>query len=288
LFINPKTYSFHNSSASKEQDKAHPIVSDVERALLSQRLGEYQDGKEEDVVPEEEDNKENEQIKDIEDKATDEDEPEVQGLEVVGNAAKIHQSDKKEPQSEDAAEPLDGNQGTENADTDDDLGGTTGQHKAAAANDKDIEGGEVKGEKDDEDKEESKGGEDKKKKDDDDDDKDDDKDKKKKKEQKKQPKDIVKEDYIQINRITPFIDDFEFGYELNPVIRKFTLNNDSPFSVNVSLQVYPKTNDFLNFRIPSSQITTVVRPKSKSCILSIMKIYPDMAWGDYDLYCQVT
>mmetsp|Transcript_29239 Transcript_29239/g.26659 ORF Transcript_29239/g.26659 Transcript_29239/m.26659 type:complete len:112 (+) Transcript_29239:3590-3925(+) len=53
--------------------------------------------------------------------------------------------------------------------------------------------------------------------------------------EKKLPKSktVVTEDYIELRRNNPYIEDFEFNYELNPVIRRFTLFNDSPYSVHV-------------------------------------------------------
>ena len=39
----------------------------------------------------------------------------------------------------------------------------------------------------------------------------------------------------------------------------------------------------MNFRIPSSIVNVNVRPHSSTCILSISKIFPQLAWGDYEV-----
>lgn len=81
---------------------------------------------------------------------------------------------------------------------------------------------------------------------------------------------------------TASAEDFEMTYELNPVIRRFVVQNDTLYTLKASFTIIPKSNEFLNFRIPSSTITATIKPKGVTCILSIMKIYPEMAWGEYE------
>lgn len=70
---------------------------------------------------------------------------------------------------------------------------------------------------------------------------------------------------------------------MNPVIRRFYLKNDSPHSLHCQLGIFPKSKSFMNFRIPSSIVNVNVRPHSSTCILSISKIFPQLAWGDYEV-----
>lgn len=98
----------------------------------------------------------------------------------------------------------------------------------------------------------------------------------------KKPK--VQEDrYVEIERNTPVEKDFDFTYEINPVIRRIYLRNDSPYSLDCHLGIVPKNGGFLNFRIPSAMFSVSVRPHSSNCILTLMKIFPQLGWGEYEL-----
>jgi len=106
-------------------------------------------------------------------------------------------------------------------------------------------------------------------------------------EQKGQSVKKEKKEAIELNNENPFPEDFEFAYELNPVIRRLIIHNESPYNLLVNLTIMPKTNDFLNFRIPASPLTASVKPKSNACVGCLMKIYPHMAWGEYDIYVDI-
>lgn len=81
---------------------------------------------------------------------------------------------------------------------------------------------------------------------------------------------------------SPSAEDFNMTYEVNPVLRRFQVQNDSPYSFLTQLMIVPKSSDFMNFRIPTSVFKTHVKPKSTTNLLVLMKIFPEMGWGDYD------
>ena len=78
-----------------------------------------------------------------------------------------------------------------------------------------------------------------------------------------------------------------FTYGTAPMFRRFVLYNNSNYIVNCQLRIFAKSNDFLNFRIPVSAFNFSVKPKSNGCILSLMKIFPNMAWGEYEAKCHI-
>jgi len=86
-----------------------------------------------------------------------------------------------------------------------------------------------------------------------------------------------------VQEIEEIQDNFNFTSEQLPVIRRFILSNNSSFTVVVRLQIVPKNNEFLNFRIPASIFQMTARPKSQQQVLSIMKIFPNMPWGEYEI-----
>jgi len=88
---------------------------------------------------------------------------------------------------------------------------------------------------------------------------------------------------VEIPKSVPMDEDFDFTYEVNPVIRRFYLKNDSPHNLHCQLGIFPKSKSFMNFRIPSSIVNVNVRPHSSTCILSITKIFPQLGWGDYEV-----
>lgn len=53
----------------------------------------------------------------------------------------------------------------------------------------------------------------------------------------------------------------------------------------VQLWIAPKSNDFMNFRIPSCSFKATVGPQSSCTILSLMKIVPQNGWGEYEPQC---
>lgn len=76
-------------------------------------------------------------------------------------------------------------------------------------------------------------------------------------------------------------------YTTESMLRRFVLYNNSNYIVNCQLRIFAKTNDFLNFRIPVSAFNFTVKPKSNGCILSLMKIFPQMGWGEYEAKCHI-
>ena len=91
---------------------------------------------------------------------------------------------------------------------------------------------------------------------------------------------------IQIERNIPMAEqNFDFNYEMNPVVRSFYLSNDSPYSLNCQIAITPKTADFMNFRIPISYFSFEARPHSNVNFLAITKLFPHLGWGDYELKC---
>jgi len=69
------------------------------------------------------------------------------------------------------------------------------------------------------------------------------------------------------------------------MVRRFILYNNSSSPVSCQLYVYPKANSFLNCRAPNSIIYTNIRAKSSLCVLSLMKIFPEVPFGEYEVKC---
>ena len=88
--------------------------------------------------------------------------------------------------------------------------------------------------------------------------------------------------------MVPCQEDFNFVYELNPVVRRFVFHNTSPYNLLCQVRIVPKTNDFLNFRVPASTFRVKVKAQGNACVLAIMKILPEVGWGDYEVECDVS
>lgn len=73
-----------------------------------------------------------------------------------------------------------------------------------------------------------------------------------------------------------------FNYEINPVVRRHILVNDTTQVLSGKFRIIPKSADFLNFRIPASPIIISIKPKSALNILILTKFFPEMDWGQYD------
>ena len=71
------------------------------------------------------------------------------------------------------------------------------------------------------------------------------------------------------------------------MFRRLIVHNNTFSAVSLELEIFPKSNDFINFRAPVSVFNATVRPRSNTCVLSLMKIVPNMAWGDYEVKCQI-
>ncbi len=97
----------------------------------------------------------------------------------------------------------------------------------------------------------------------------------------------TKEEEVQQNKeeVREIIDGEGMESSEATMVRRFILYNNSAMPVSCQLFVYAKTNNFLNFRVPSSIIYANVRAKSSACILSLMKIFPEMPWGEYEVKC---
>jgi len=94
-----------------------------------------------------------------------------------------------------------------------------------------------------------------------------------------QPQDKI----IEIARDVPMEKDFDFTYEVNPAIRRFFIKNESPYTIQGQFGIVPKSNNFLNFRIPCSFFNVSIRPHSNTCVLTVAKIFPSLGWGDYEI-----
>jgi len=93
----------------------------------------------------------------------------------------------------------------------------------------------------------------------------------------------VQDRVIEIERNLPMDKDFDFTYEVNPVVRRFFIKNESPFTIYGQFAIVPKSNNFLNFRIPCSFFNLSLKPHSNNCVLTIAKIFPSLGWGDYEV-----
>lgn len=94
---------------------------------------------------------------------------------------------------------------------------------------------------------------------------------------------IDRGDVVELQSTIPSQQDFNLTYELNPVVRRFLLHNPNSFSIYCQIRIIPKTNDFMNFRVPSSTFRVKVRPQSTTSVLTLMKILPEVGWGEYDV-----
>ena len=79
----------------------------------------------------------------------------------------------------------------------------------------------------------------------------------------------------------------EFNYSVTSMLRRYVLVNSSSALVNCQIGIFPKSNDFLNFRIPMSFFSVAVKPKSNTPLLSLVKIFPNMDWGDFEVRCHI-
>lgn len=92
---------------------------------------------------------------------------------------------------------------------------------------------------------------------------------------------------IELKRVIACQEDFKFVYELNPIVRRFVFYNTSPHNVICQIKIAPKSNGFMNFRVPASPFKSKVRAHSNVCVLSIIKILPEVAWGEYEIECNI-
>jgi hypothetical protein len=76
-------------------------------------------------------------------------------------------------------------------------------------------------------------------------------------------------------------------FEVNPVLRRFIIFNDSPFHLGVILTITPKPNSFANFRIPNCPFRLIVKPKTKFAVVTLMKLSASAPWGEYDVHCNI-
>lgn len=76
-------------------------------------------------------------------------------------------------------------------------------------------------------------------------------------------------------------------FEVNPVLRRFIVFNDSPFYLGVMLTITPKPNSFVNFRIPNCPFRLIVKPKTNFAVVTLMKLSASAPWGDYDVQCNI-
>ncbi len=105
-----------------------------------------------------------------------------------------------------------------------------------------------------------------------------------KEEQKESEENPAKDTIIEIEKETPALSS---PFEVNPVLRRFIVFNDSPFHLGVLLSITPKPNSFVNFRIPSCQFRLVVKPKTNFAVVTLMKLSTSAGWGDYDVHCNI-
>ena len=78
-----------------------------------------------------------------------------------------------------------------------------------------------------------------------------------------------------------------FVYELNPMIRRVIGVNKTTDTYVISLLVVPKAEGFLNFRVPASIIKFHMRPNTVADLLNLVKIFPEIDWGDYSFHYNV-
>lgn len=78
-----------------------------------------------------------------------------------------------------------------------------------------------------------------------------------------------------------------FVYELNPMVRRFVVANTTSAPYAVSMTLVPKSKEFLNFRIPCSTFQATLRPKSSANLLTLVKIFPEIDWAEYDVNYEI-
>ena len=91
----------------------------------------------------------------------------------------------------------------------------------------------------------------------------------------------------EIIQIEPFLEDFTFSYYKSAVVRRFLLLNHTPYTLNVTFEIRPNLNEFMNYRIPSSPIWISIKPKSNAQIFALSKIFPNVEWGDYETFFNI-
>jgi len=97
----------------------------------------------------------------------------------------------------------------------------------------------------------------------------------------------MREGVIEYERVVPAPEDFRFEYELNPVVRRFIFYNTTAHPVTCQIKIVPKTGDFMNFRVPVSTFKSKVKANSNACVLGLIKILPEVGWGEYDVECDI-
>ena len=77
-------------------------------------------------------------------------------------------------------------------------------------------------------------------------------------------------------------------YELNPMVRRYIAVNSTLDQFHVSLTIVPKAEGFLNFRVPASTFNFILRPNSAWDLVTLVKIFPEVDWGDYEFKYTIT
>lgn len=94
-------------------------------------------------------------------------------------------------------------------------------------------------------------------------------------------------DSVEVSWEAPFTEDTSFNYEVNPVVKRFMLINETNMHLRGHFKISPKSAEFLNFRIPASKILISIKPKSVKNIVILTKIFPEMSWGEFDTHIEL-
>ncbi len=98
----------------------------------------------------------------------------------------------------------------------------------------------------------------------------------------------IKADGAELKEIeTEKISEDSMSFLIKPMLRRFVLHNKTDQILTCQLMILKKSEGFLNFRMPASIINKTIKPKSFDCVLTLVRKVPDMAWGDYEVKCQI-
>lgn len=71
------------------------------------------------------------------------------------------------------------------------------------------------------------------------------------------------------------------------MLRTFVAHNNTTESYSINLTITPKSDGFLNFRIPYSSLRATLRPHATVSLLTLVKIFPEVDWAEYDIHCSI-
>jgi len=93
------------------------------------------------------------------------------------------------------------------------------------------------------------------------------------------PKEVKKEDKIE--------EVVNFQCREAIVVRRIELRNNSSYIAHVKISLVTASNDSVNFRVPLSSFTVLCKANKVTPLMAIMKINPDLPFGQYEIACHV-